>query len=114
MKKGVLLINTSRGEIVATLDLLNAINKGKVEGAGLDVIEGEDLIKEEKQALSQFDAKTIKKIEECYNLLHNEKVVFTPHIAFYSQEALERILHTSIDNILAFIRNKPINLVKNV
>jgi len=44
--------------------------------------------------------------------LSKENVVFTPHIAFYSQEALERILETTVQNIVAFLSGKPQNTVQ--
>lgn len=113
MKKGAHIINTSRGAVVDTKALLRAINKGKLGGAGLDVIEGEALIKEERELL-HITPKKIKQIATDHNLMHNENVVFTPHIAFYSQEALERILKTTISNINSFILGKPENCIKNV
>jgi D-lactate dehydrogenase len=45
-------------------------------------------------------------------LLSKDNVVFTPHIAFYSKEALERILETTIENIVAFVSGKPQNVVQ--
>ncbi len=115
MRKGVIILNTSRGEIVDTKALLNAIKSGHVAGAGLDVIEGEELLKEEKAHLHHpphLRGKKLKKVIQTHSLLHNDRVIFTPHIAFYSKEALERILSTTIDNIQSFIKNKPINVVK--
>jgi D-lactate dehydrogenase len=114
MKPTALLINTARGELVDTNALLKALKENKLAGAGLDVIEGESLIKEEKELLHGNHRKEMQRIAEDLALIRNEKVVFTPHIAFYSIEALHRILNTTIDNINAFIKNKPINLVKNV
>ncbi len=107
MKKGAMLINTSRGGIVETKTLIEALDKGILNGAGLDVIEGEELIKEEKQLLHKMNARHLQQIIQDHVLLSNEKVVYTPHIAFYSQEALERILNTTIENIEAFISKKP-------
>ncbi len=112
IKKGAILINTSRGSVVETEAIIEALDKGILSGAGLDVLEGEELIKEEKQLL--YDKKKIeslKNLAKDHILLAKENVVYTPHIAFYSQEALERILRTTVDNIKAFIKNKPINLV---
>lgn len=113
MKRGALLINTSRGGLVDTDALLEAIDEGVIAGVGIDVLEGEDLIKEEKQIL--HDAKNVAKLERLYKdhlLLSQDNVVFTPHIAFYSQEALERILNTTVTNITEFFGGNPENVVR--
>ena len=113
IKKGAILINTSRGGIVNNDALLEALDKKILSGAGLDVIEGEELIKEEKQLLSDpKKAKYFGEIIKDHVLLSRDNVVFTPHIAFYSQEALERILDTTVENIENFIAGLPKNLVK--
>lgn len=112
VKKGAILINTSRGAIVDTESLLKALDEGAIAGAGLDVLEGEDLIKEEKQLL--YDGNKIQRLSNLVKdhlLLSKENVVFTPHIAFYSREALERILETTVFNILSFCEGKPKNVV---
>lgn len=114
MKKGALLINTSRGPVVETKALMDALNSGHLSGAGLDVIEGEELIKEEKELLhhpGNLNANKMRQILIDHEILENEKVVFTPHIAFYSQEAVMRILEVTIENLASFIKNKPINVV---
>ncbi len=112
IKKGALLINTSRGEIVETQALIEALDQGILGGAGLDVLEGEELIKEEKQLLHDArQGQKMKKLIQDHIVLSKDNVVFTPHIAFYSQEALERILETTVKNIAAFHAGKPQNLV---
>jgi D-lactate dehydrogenase len=115
VKKGAILINTSRGLIVDTKAVIDALENGTLAGVGLDVIEGEELIKEENELLhdmKKLDLKKMRQIMVDKKLLHNEKVVFTPHIAFYSQEAVQRILDVTIENILSFSKGKPINLIK--
>ncbi len=112
IKKGAILINTSRGGVVETEALIEALDKGILSGVGLDVIEGEELIKEEKQLL--YEPEKIDKLKEVVKdhiLLSKENVIYTPHIAFYSQEALERIISTTAENILAFTEGKPKNVV---
>lgn len=112
IKKGALLINTARGGIVETDALLYALDHKILSGAGLDVMEGEELIKEEKQLL--YDKQKLEdlgKLAKDHILLSKDNVVFTPHIAFYSQEALERILETSVENIVMFVGGKGQNVV---
>ena len=113
IKRGAILINTSRGGIVDTGALIKALDKKILAGAGLDVLEGEELIKEEKQLLSDPKAaKVFGQIIQDHILLKKENVVFTPHIAFYSQEALERILEATVHNINNFIKKNLWNVVK--
>jgi D-lactate dehydrogenase len=112
MKKGALLINTARGELVDTHAILDALERGHLGGAGLDVFEGESLIKEEKQLLSkEFDTEELRTILKNLVLFRHENVIVTPHIAFNSAEALERILSTTVENIIAFEHGRTINLV---
>jgi len=112
IKKGAILINTSRGGVVDTEALIEALDKKILAGAGLDVLEGENLIKEEKQLLSESKkAETFGQIVRDHILLNKDNVVFTPHIAFYSQEALERILDATVENINSFIAGNPQNVV---
>jgi D-lactate dehydrogenase len=112
MKKGALLINTARGGLVDTDSLLAALDSGHCAGAGLDVFEGETLIKEERQLLSnEYNREELRTIVKNLVLLRRENVIVTPHIAFNSTEALERILLTTIQNIDAFEAGKPMNVV---
>ena len=112
MKKGALLINTARGELIDTHALLEALDRGHLGGAGLDVFEGESLIKEEKQLLShEYDIEELRTLLKNLVLFKNENVIVTPHVAFNSAEALDRILSTTVGNILAFEGGQPINVV---
>lgn len=112
IKKGAILINTSRGALIDTAALIEALDNKILVGAGLDVLEGEDLIKEEKQLLSDpKKAEVFGQILRNHVLLKKENVVFTPHIAFYSQEAMERIIDTTLENITSFLDGKPKNVV---
>ncbi|MAG16372.1 hydroxyacid dehydrogenase [Candidatus Woesearchaeota archaeon] len=111
MKKGALLINTARGGLVETNALLKEIKSGKLGGAGLDVLEEEMLIKEEKQLLSAKLPANIKTLLENHILLNQENVIITPHSAFNSREALVRIVTTTLENINEYLKKKPTNVV---
>jgi D-lactate dehydrogenase len=95
-KKGAYLINTARGELVETEALVDGLENGTIAGAGLDVLEGERAFKK----------------GDNIPMLDMPNVVMTPHIAFDTQEAEMRIIHTTVDNINNFILGTPINLVK--
>ncbi len=112
VKRGALLINTARGGLVDTEALIWALDQGILSGAGLDVIEGEELIVEEKQLLSApLAEEKLRMLLRHHVLLRREDVVVTPHTAFNSQEALERIVDTAIANIRGFLEGKPRNVV---
>ena len=112
MKRGALFINTARGGLVDTDALVWALDEGIIGGAGLDVLEGEELVKEERQLLSKdFSKEKLATALKNHILLHRENVVITPHIAFDSKEALQRILETTVNNIATFRGGSPSNLV---
>ncbi len=113
-KKGCYLINTARGGICDTTALLRGLKQGIFTGLGLDVLEEESFIREERELLTSSFKKTcdLKTVLENHILINQPNVIITPHNAFNSKEALTRILDTTIENIKAFIKNKPINLVK--
>ena len=112
-KKGSLLINTARGGIVQTEALVYGLEKKILQGAGLDVLEGETIIQEERQILSKNFMKTsnIKTLYLNHILMDLDNVVVTPHNAFNSIEALDMILDVTVDNILDFIKQKPQNMI---
>lgn len=97
-KKGAILINTARGGLVDTEVVLKALDDGTLSGVGLDVIEGEELLLEENIFNSPIE-KAGKLISESKKLLENENVVITPHNAFNSIEAVNRIITKTIENI---------------
>jgi len=112
LKPGALFINTARGGLVDTHALVWALDQGIVSGAGLDVLEGEDLVKEERQLLSKdFSKEKLATALRNHILLHRENVVITPHIAFDSREALQRILETTANNIAGFLAGAPLNAI---
>jgi D-lactate dehydrogenase len=114
IKKGAYLINTARGGLLETEALILALQKHILAGAGLDVLEEECFLKEEKALLTKPFQKTcdLRTILQDHFLLCHPKVLITPHNAFNSQEALTRILDVTIKNITGFIKGKRINLVK--
>lgn len=113
LKKGVIIINTARGKLIETAALLDGIKQGIIAAAGLDVLEEENALKEEKQLLSKefqkhYDLQTVL---EQHVLAEYPNVFITPHNAFNSAEALQRILDTTVDNIKGFLAGKFVNLV---
>lgn len=114
IKPGAYLINTARGGLIETEALIMALGKNILAGAGLDVLEEECFIKEEKELLAKpFQKKCdLKTVLQGHLLIQDPRVLVTPHNAFNSEEALRRILDTTINNIRAYLVNKPVNLVK--
>lgn len=114
MKNGVIVINTARGAVIETSSLVEGLQSGKIGGAGLDVLEEECFIKEEKQVLSRHFLKesSLKTALQNHILLGQDNVIITPHNAFNSHEALHRILDTTILNINSFLKKKQVNAVK--
>ena len=115
MKKGAVLINTARGGLIDDSALLKALNNKQIKYAGLDVLEGECAIREEKELLHPefMKACDLQTVLEDHILLRKPNVYVTPHNAFNSREALLRILDTTIENIQGFLKKKPINTLKS-
>ena len=113
LKKGAIIINTARGALIDTKALLSELKSGRIGGCGLDVLEGEIDIKDDAAVLSEnYPVEKIKTVILNNMLLKNHSIVVTPHIAFYSKEAITRIVDTSIKNIKSFIKESPMNLVQ--
>lgn len=113
-KRGALLINTARGGLIDPAALTHALDEGILAGAALDVLEGEELLKDERQILAQPLAQDkLRTLLLNHSLLNRDNVVITPHIAFNSREAVQRILETTLDNLRAFLRGQPTNLVSS-
>lgn len=96
MKRGVFLLNTSRGALIDTEALLRALNSGRVRGAGLDVYEEEsDLFFEDRSgSIIRDDALSL--------LLSKPNVILTSHQAFLTEEALREIARATYANLDAF------------
>ncbi len=107
------LINTARGTLIDTQALLQVLNDGHLAGVGLDVLEEECSIREERELLSPvFQAKCdLKTLLADHVLLGHPRVLITPHNAFNTVEALQRILETTIKNVQAFQAGQPQNVV---
>jgi D-lactate dehydrogenase len=112
IKRGALLINTARGGLIDPGALTRALDAGILAGAALDVLEGEELLKDERQILAQSLAQDkLRTLLLNHSLLNRDNVVITPHIAFNSREAVQRILETTLENLRAYLRGQPRNLV---
>lgn len=107
MKKGVVIINTARGEVMDTHALVAALRDGTVWGAGLDVLEEERNLKEEVDALVtdkpdvDYELLTANHI-----LIDMPNVVVTPHIAFETAEAMQEIARVTAETITNFIAGR--------
>ncbi len=104
IKRGAVLINTSRGEIVESQALIQGLETGIIGAAGLDVLENEITMRSGGE--NPEETKINKKLIELNN------VIVTPHIASNTKEAMDRIRQTTIDNIKSFILGTPANIVK--
>ena len=113
IKRGALLINTARGALVDTQALLWALEEKVLSGAGLDVLEEETDTYEEIELLSKEfpKSKDIATILRNHILVARDDVIITPHNAFNSVEAVQRIFDTTVQNVRAFLDGKPVNVV---
>jgi len=106
IKKGGYLINTSRGAVVETEAIVWALNNKILAGAGLDVTEEEMLVDSISVVMSKKISKDdLQEVLSFHMLRDRDDVVFTPHNAFNTKEAIGRIVETTIDNIKEFVKN---------
>lgn len=94
MKPNAILINTARGPVVDSAALAEALNSGKIAGAGIDVFEGEPPIAKD------------------HPLLTAKNVIATPHVAFATKEALVKRAVIVFDNIVKWMDGTPQNVIK--
>ncbi|WP_107926208.1 2-hydroxyacid dehydrogenase [Lysinibacillus parviboronicapiens] len=94
MKESAILINCARGPIVDNDALADALNEGRIAGAGIDVFDMEPPIPED------------------YKLLHAKNAILTPHIGFLTDEAMELRARIAFDNTIAFLEDRPQNIIK--
>jgi len=92
MKDGVMVINTSRGPLIAERDLADALESGKVAGAAVDVVSEEPIAADNP-------------------LLKAKNCLITPHIAWAPEESRKRLMDVAVDNLGAFLKGTPINVV---
>lgn len=94
MKDGVIIINNSRGPLIAEQDLADALNSGKVYAAGLDVMSSEPIRGDNP-------------------LLKAKNCIITPHISWAPKESRQRLMNIAAENLIAFIDGKPVNVVNS-
>lgn len=106
MKPSAILINTARGELVDTKALVQALNEKKLGGAAIDVVEGEALLNIQEEALllrsDQMPPETLRHSVEISMLKKMPNVLISPHNAFNTKEAIDRINQTTAKNIIDF------------
>lgn len=113
MKDGAILLNTARGDVVNNQALLQALADGKVAAAGLDVLPEEPVIREEAELLRSVfrEEHNLESLLTDHILMRMRNVVITPHSAFYTREAVGRILETTVANIQGFMQGEPQHVV---
>ena len=113
MKQGVILINTARGDLIDMRALVRGLAEGRVAGAGLDVLGEEPTLREEAEVLRSVYMRThdLETLLADHVVLRLRNVVVTPHSAFNTKEAVQRILDTTVGNIASFAGGEPRNLV---
>jgi glycerate dehydrogenase len=92
MKDGVLLINNARGQLIVEQDVADALNSGKLGGCAVDVVYTEPIRPDNP-------------------LLKARNCIITPHISWAPKESRQRIMDCTVDNIRAFLDQKPIHIV---
>ena len=109
MKDGVMIVNTGRGLLIDSVDLVEALKDKKIGAAALDVYE--------EEANYFFEDKSDEVIEDDIlgRLLSFHNVLITSHQAYFTKEAIEAITITTLNNIRDFIEGKPlVNEVKYI
>ncbi len=108
MKPTAFIINTARGELIDTQALYNALSENKIAGAGLDVLESEDTLVDVEYLvdIGRMSPLALQKTVLNNRLMKLDNVIITPHIAYDTEEAINRILNTAISNINAFVEGK--------
>ncbi len=112
LKPTAYVINTSRGGLVDGEALLRALQNNQIAGAGLDVLEDEEIMRDPVLLFSDScrDCNIRTSLVNSM-LIDNPKTIVTPHNAFNTTEAIMRIINTSLDNLKAFSSGTPTNVV---
>jgi len=114
MKPGAILVNTARGGVVDAQALVRALHSGRLAGAALDVIAQERRMRDEAEIFRERltpSPESLQALLADHALLHMPNVLVTPHIAYNTEEAVHRIIDTTLANILAFAHGTPQNVV---
>jgi D-lactate dehydrogenase len=100
MKKGSYLINTARGAVVETEAMIWALNNKILAGVGLDTTEDESMLESMSTVMDKKIAKDdLQEVLSFHLLRDRDDVVFTPHNAFNTKEAVGRIVETTVENM---------------
>ena len=102
MKKGVMLINTSRGALINTTDIIKALKTGRIGYLGLDVYEQEETL------FFNDLSENIIQDDDIMRLLSFPNVLITSHQGFFTEEALVQIAQTTMQNISDFETGRPL------
>lgn len=113
MKPGSVLVNTSRGNLIDVSALVRALSAGRLRAVALDVLPQESLIREEAELFRSGSElpEALGDLLADHALLRFENVLVTPHIAYDTEEAVHRIVFTTLENIESFAAGKPHNVV---
>lgn len=114
MKEGVYIINTARGELLDIEALYESLLSGKVKAAGLDVMECEFLSThpgEITEAIRKADPKCVETALITQKLFNMPNVIITPHIGYNTQETVNYLIETTINNIRDYVKGMYTNRV---
>ena len=110
VKAGAYIINTARGVLIDTVALLRSLKSGHIAGAGLDVFEGEEYLKDEMKLLdpeAKIEIDVFRAFAAQHEFLDMSNVIMTPHMAFNTIEAKLEITETTVKNILTAFDGEP-------